>query len=90
MPPEINIEVARAAVLEHILAERERQDRKWGDQIENSDPLWTVIALEEFGEVGREIYEKELDKAYVEIIQLAAVCMAWAEALRRRGILNEE
>ena len=38
----------------------------------------------------REVYEKELGKAYVEIVQLAAVCMAWAEALRRRGILNEK
>tara|TARA_R110002020_G_scaffold264803_1_gene479473 strand:+ start:290 stop:562 length:273 start_codon:yes stop_codon:yes gene_type:complete len=90
MPPEINIEVARATVLEHILAERERQDRKWGDQIENSDPLWAVIALEEFGEVSREVYEKELGKAYIELIQLSAVCVAWAEALRRRGILNEK
>ena len=90
MPPEINTEVARATVLEHILAERERQVRLYGDQIENSDELWTVIALEEFGEVGREVYEKELGKAYIEIIQLAAVCTAWAEALRRRGILNEK
>ena len=83
-------EVARAVVIENILAERERQNLKWGDQIENSDELWTVIALEEFGEVGREVYEKTLPHAYIEIIQLAAVCVAWAEALRRRGILNEK
>ena len=45
-------ELARAQVIEHVLGERERQELKWGDQIENSDELWTVIAVEEFGEVS--------------------------------------
>ena len=82
-------EVARIQVLEHVLAERERQDLKWGDQVKNSDELWAVIALEEFGEVGREVYEKDLPKTYMEVIQLAAVCFAWAEALQQRGVLDE-
>ena len=82
-------EVARIQVLEHVLAERERQDLKWGDQIKNSDELWTVIAVEEFGEVSREVYEKDLPKTYMEVIQLAAVCFAWAEALQQRGVLDE-
>ena len=47
-------ELARAQVIEHVLGERERQELKWGDQVKNSDELWAVIALEEFGEVGRE------------------------------------
>ena len=83
-------EVARILVLEHVLAERERQDLKWGDQIKNSDELWTVIAVEEFGEVSREVYEKDLPKTYMEVIQLAAVCVAWAESLHRRGVLDEK
>ena len=82
-------EVASIQVLEHVLAERERQDLKWGDQIKNSDELWTVIAVEEFGEVSREVYEKDLPKTYMEVIQLAAVCFAWAEALQQRGVLDE-
>ena len=83
-------ELARAQVIEHELGERERQEFKWGDQIKNSDELWTVIAVEEFGEVSREVYEKDLPKTYMEVIQLAAVCVAWAEALQRRGVLDEK
>ena len=83
-------ELARAQVIEHVLGERERQELKWGDQVKNSDELWTVIALEEFGEVGREVYDHDLPKAYMELIQLAAVCVAWAEALQRRGVLDEK
>jgi len=83
-------ELARVQVLEHVLAERERQDLKWGNQSKNSDELWTVIAVEEFGEVSREVYEKDLPKTYMEVIQLAAVCFAWAEALQQRGVLDEK
>ena len=43
------IEVARAVVLEDILAEREFQDNKWGDQVNNTNELWNVIATEEVG-----------------------------------------
>ena len=35
------IEVARAKVLENVLAERERQDSIWGDQRDNADATWT-------------------------------------------------
>ena len=83
------IEVARAVVMEDILAEREFQDNKWGDQVKNTNALWNVIATEEIGEVAREIYENG-DNLYHEIIQCAAVYMAWAEALRRSEVLTNE
>ena len=47
------------------------------------------FVAQEFGEVSREVYEKDLPKTYMEVIQLAAVCVAWAEALQRRGVLDE-
>ena len=40
-------EMTRATVLQAVLAERERQDSKWGDQTQKSDEQWTVILTEE-------------------------------------------
>jgi NTP pyrophosphatase (non-canonical NTP hydrolase) len=77
-------ELPRAQVLEAVLAERERQDGKWGDQTYNSDELWTVILTEEVGEVAREVYEKRNVEMFEEVIQCAAVCFAWAEAYLNR------
>ena len=82
------IEVARAKVVENVLAERERQDSIWGDQRDNADATWTLIALEELGEVAKDINETKLGSAYTEIIQVAAVMVAWAESLRRRGVMK--
>ena len=80
----VSKELFRANVLEQVLAERERQDIKWGDQTHNSDSHWTVILTEELGEVAREVYEKNEPDMYTEIIQCAAVCFAWAEAYLKR------
>ncbi len=84
----VNIEVARAKVLEDVLSERERQDRIWGDQKDNADDTWALIALEELGEVAKDINEGKLGSAYVEVVQTAAVMFAWAESLRRRGVMK--
>ena len=67
----ISKELSRANVLEQVLAERERQDSKWGEQTYNSDSHWTVILTEELGEVAREVYEKNEPDMYTEIIQCA-------------------
>jgi len=77
-------ELTRAVVLEQVLAERESQDLKWGDQTFNSDDHWTVILTEELGEVAREVFENRETDMYNEIIQCAAVCFAWAEACNNR------
>jgi len=83
------IEVARAMVLENVLAERERQDSIWGDQRDNTDNMWALIALEELGEVAKDVNDIKLGSAYTEIIQVAAVMVAWAESLRRRGVMTK-
>ena len=59
-----NTELTRAGVLEQVLAERESQDLKWGDQTLNSDEHWTVILTEELGEVAREVYETCISKLF--------------------------
>ena len=83
-------ELPRAQVLEAVLAERERQDDKWGDQTHNSDEHWMVILTEEIGEVAREVYEKRSAGMFEEVIQCAAVCFAWAEAYLNRKPYEEQ
>ena len=80
----VTTEITRMKVLEAVLAERERQDKKWGDQTDNTDEHWTVILTEELGEVAREVFEGRSAGMFEEIIQCAAVAFAWAEAYLNR------
>jgi|TARA_R110000824_G_scaffold14552_5_gene61802 hypothetical protein len=79
-------EMNRAKVLEHVLAERERQHTMYGEQAHHSDAWWNVIATEENGEVARAIWERDSEHMYTEIIQACAVYFAWAEAILVRRI----
>ena len=64
-------------IFELIREERKFQDNKWGNR-HNSDMRWCLIALEELGEVSKDIIEGNHHKlADKEIIQVAAVCVAW-------------
>ena len=74
------------AVIQDVLNERTRQNDIWGDQVQNTSDRWNVIAVEEVGEVARSIYEEDDLNLYKEIIQTAAVYVAWAEAIRRWSI----
>lgn len=71
-----------------VILERSRQDQKWGQQ-DHPDPFWYVILGEEVGEVGRAIFERargSIDgyrELRDELIQVAAVAVAWVEALDR-------
>ena len=82
-------------VLGEISAERTRQDAKWGEQ-NHDDATWHLILAEEFGEISGDIckmvfdakngddidkLQENLDK---ELIQAAAVIVAWVEARKRR------
>lgn len=79
--------------LDKVLGERVKQDRKWGVQDHNDDK-WYRILGEEFGEIGHalneldygtskpnDMTEEELED---EIIQTAAVCVAWLESRWRQ------
>lgn len=73
------------AVLDLIRTERMRQDKKWGEQ-NHPDLYWLGILVEEVGELSRAIiegwaWEKDRDR---ELIQVAAVAVAWKEAIGRR------
>lgn len=85
-------ELKRYKPLQLVQMERIKQDAKWGEQ-NHDDFKWLAILSEEFGEVGHAVCE-QLQNNYtpevlrenleVELIQVAAVCVAWVECIRRR------
>ena len=81
----------RVLALNEINTERNNQEAKWGEQ-HHEEVTWYVILGEEFGEIGKAINEKRLEKGTAkeikkEIIQTAAVCVAWLEnIIEREGI----
>lgn len=70
------------SVLNEISKERAEQDTKWGEQ-NHSDLKWNAILLEEIGEVAKSILENG-EVSETELIQVAAVAVAWVECYHRR------
>lgn len=64
-----------------IIAERRRQDRKWGAQRDLADGTWLQILVEEVGEVAEAMLEKDKANLIVELTQVAAVAVAMVEAI---------
>lgn len=72
-----------------VLRERARQIELWGtekDQLKRHGRAYTyyktIVLGEEYGEVCRaQFSEAHPDNLKEELIQLAAVCQAWAETL---------
>jgi hypothetical protein len=78
-----------------IEAERRMQDKKWGVQ-DHNNPMWTAILTEEVSEAAAEalhlIKENGIEGKLVgaasieliqELVQVAAVAVAWIESLLR-------
>ncbi len=76
-------------IIERVLAERTRQDAKWGTQFGGRpDQQWLAILMEEVGEAAEAGLQagttgrapREDDKRLEEeVIQIAAVCFSWLE-----------
>ena len=89
--------------LQSVAMERIKQDAKWGLQ-DHGDLKWLSILMEEVGEVAlavnednpfkERLYSHEAlrDNLEYELVQVAAVCVAWVECMRRKdcGIDNQE
>ena len=73
-----------------VLAERAGQFHKWGDQTHTHE-AWIAILEEEVAEVKCKVAcDYEIDEIFKEIIQVAAVAIAWADDMVRRGSVVEE
>lgn len=66
-------------VINSILAERKRQDDKWGIQRHQPD-YWMLIAIEEVGEIAQALLQNDRESYRKELIQTAAVFVAWLES----------
>lgn len=80
-------------IIDEILAERERQDKKWGEQ-NHVPPIWLGILGEEFGELCQAVNETlgvfnngtdlgGYENMKREAIQVAAVAIGFLECLER-------
>lgn len=77
-------------VLSDVAAERRRQRDRWGEQLEHPDLVWSAILGEEVGEATQAALHdtfggKAAGTLYAEVVQVAAVAVAWLEALHARG-----
>lgn len=77
-------------IIEKVLEERNRQDKKWGEQ-NHSAPVWGMIIGEEYGEMCQAINEfgfnptpETEEQIYTEAIHTMASCMAMLECMERR------
>lgn len=68
--------------LAQVSLERDRQEAKWGNQ-HHEPERWLAILAEEFGEVAKDVVEGNDRNLYIELMQVAAVCVAWMEDLAR-------
>lgn len=72
-----------------IRAERVAQDDQWGAAHDPGDGILLAVLLEECGEVGCELNTRwpgapDVPQLRRELVQVAAVCVAWLETLERR------
>jgi hypothetical protein len=74
------------AVLVEVAMERRAQDARWGEQ-NHEDPVWALILGEEFGEACQAALQHsstDPTDLRAELIQVAAVAVAWVESMDRR------
>ena len=69
-------------VLDQIRDERNRQDTKLGQQ-KYPDTAWATILGEEFGEACQDALKGRRVNLRKELIQVAAVAVAWVECIDR-------
>ena len=83
--------MTRLEIMAAIQKEREHQAAKWGglhywgvgdcSSHEVDEPVKLAVLSEECGEVARAMLDRKPDQLAKELIQVAAVCVAWLESL---------
>ena len=78
--------VIRSDVYALIDAERVRQVEKWGREGDCSSPLVSppvkvAVLTEEVGEVARAVLDSDEGNLRDELVQVAAVAVAWLEGM---------
>jgi hypothetical protein len=76
-----------------LAIERDRQDRKWGGTPgvdRRDDHTYAAVLGEEFGECCKAWLERDVEGLRTELIQTAAVALAWIEELDNGGMKARE
>lgn len=79
----------RGRVLGHIREERARQDEKWGGVPgldRRDDHTYAAVLTEEVGEACQAWLKREVAQLREELVQVAAVAVAWIEELDNGGM----
>ena len=71
-------------IVGEIARERARQDDKWGPERSLSPFFWLAILTEEVGEAAKAALDSDRQGLREEVIQVAAVAVAWLEAMSRK------
>jgi NTP pyrophosphatase (non-canonical NTP hydrolase) len=81
----------RESLFTAIAKERDRQDGKWGgyDRF-NAPHTFATILGEEFGEVCKASLENDDENLVDELVQVAAVAVAWLEQIERERVRQFE
>lgn len=69
-------------IIADVIGEMERQDSKWGDQSHLPFHTWNSILTEELGEVAKATLENDYPGQIEELIQVAAVAIQYARAVK--------
>lgn len=83
------MKIGQRFIIDAVLAERTRQDGKWGGTpgIDRTDDVtYAAVLGEEFGEVCQAWLERDVENLRTELIQVAAVAIAWVEELDNGGM----
>jgi NTP pyrophosphatase (non-canonical NTP hydrolase) len=71
----------------HVIhLERVRQDAKWGKHRNLTSFEWLTVLIEEAGECAKAILQRKPEELQFEIIQVAAVAVAWLEDILEFGV----
>jgi NTP pyrophosphatase (non-canonical NTP hydrolase) len=70
-------------ILSDVLAEIDRQDKKWGEGRTNETDLWCTVLMEEVGEVARAALEQDKENMREELLQVAALAIQIVDDLDR-------
>jgi hypothetical protein len=81
----------RADVFDLIIDERQRQAGQWGgphawgsgdcSSLEVAEPVKVMVLTEEVGEVARAVLDGDPEQVRRELVQVAAVAVAWLECI---------
>lgn len=77
-------------VLQEVHDERRHQDAKWGANRPLFSTPFLAILMEEVGEAATDTFAGSLEELRTELVQVAAVAVAWIESIDNEVKVSRE